>query len=329
MRQYRTPTAVVLGVLALLTTIVLATPSGATEAGWSATGHVEVPAMAVGEVSFEIAQAGNAATVTNTSGFGVRYRPVDVSLVDPATGPVIPPAGTSFTYHPGTDCTVPARWTAIASGEAIVPVVAAGQPQASLPRGVPAQLCLVVSTDGAAEEALRLLDGRQLQAVTRLEAASLDGGSWTAQRTWTMPFTMDLPDLPEVPLPPEAQDPPEEPPAPEPSPQAQCRPDGRGTVLSWPWTGSDTTAWDLLRRPQQAGGDWVTVRSVAGDAAGTMRLTVDDLPVVNRGPSDDIHEFAVRAHSPAGTADVEQLPVVWTLKSPGNSGKLECLEVQQ
>ncbi|WP_424347378.1 hypothetical protein [Kocuria sp. CH-021] len=324
MSQYRTPTAYVLGVLVLLAVIVLTTPNGGTHARWSATAQSEVPAMATGRVGFEVGGAeggASSATLTNTSGFGVEYRPRQVSLTGSDGETVTPPPGLRFAYRTGADCGTagtPARWTAVAAGGS-ARVAVLERTAAPLERDRPAALCLTVSTDGVPEDELRPLAGRQLQVLTELEATSLGEGTWSTTRSWTAPFTVE---------PPEAA-PPAETPA---VPAATCTPGLEG-VLSWPWSattdGARVVGWELLRRPQLTGGDWTVLRSVPESPDRAVTVTAADVPNGGAGKHNTVHEFAVRAHFAPGTAAPETLPIVWALKSPGESRKIECMGVRQ
>lgn len=239
MSQYRTPTAYVLGVLVLLAVIVLTTPNGGTHARWSATALAEVPTMTTGRIGFEITAvegAGGAATLTSTSGFDVRYRPVQVSLVDSAGRSVAAPAGMRFAYRTGAACddgAAPAEWTATAPGGS-APARVDGGTRASLEHDRPAGLCLTVSTDAVAEDALRALDGQVLQVVTVVEASTLGAGTWSTTRSWTAPFTNDFPDA-TAPL------------------RLRCTPvsgDTKSVRLSWTGGPAQVSTWELYAHRQ-------------------------------------------------------------------------------
>lgn len=317
MRKYRTPAAYALAVLLLLVVVVLMTPNGTTRARWSAAGQAEVPVLTMGVIGFDVAGDGSSATLTNTSGFGIRYRPAQVFLVDTTGAAVTPPAGLRFAYRTGTDCGAPespASWTAVAPGGS-TPVAVPGSTPAPLERDRPAELCLTVSTDGAAEDALRALAGRSLQAVTRLEAATLDGGTWSATRPWTVPFTVDLPPAtsPSVPVPTDA---------------AQCRADNSTAVLRWTWSdrpgGPAVEEWQVLARPMGSTQAPTVVKTVPDGAARTAQLSAADLLGLSDLRSSQDYEVLVRAVFAAGGTTHADSAYAWKIKTPGASGNINC-----
>lgn len=321
MSQFRTPTAYVLGVLVLLAVIVLTTPNGGTHARWSATGQAHVPVMTAGRVGFEVGGAESSAILTNTSGFGVRYRPLHVSLVDSAGGSVAPPEGMRFAYRTGADCGAapsPARWTAVAPG-GTAPVAVLGETRAPLERDRPAGMCLTVSTDAVAQDALRPLDGQVLQVVTEVEAASLGDGTWSTTRSWTAPFTVELPAevLPPVtatalPL---VQD------------AAQCGADNGAALLRWSWPDGPgvpaVTEWQVRVRPVGTTGAPTVVKTVPGAPAREARITAKELRDTGHARSQD-HEVLVRAVLTAGGTTHVDSAYSWRVKAPGESGHINC-----
>lgn len=329
MSQYRTPTAYVLGVLVLLAVIVLTTPNGGTHARWSATGQVDVPAMSAGKIGFEVGGTEgveHSATLTNTSGFGVGYRPLRVSLIDSAGRSVAPPAEMRFVYRTGADCgdaRSAARWTAVAPG-ASAPVAVAGESRAPLERDRPAAICLTASTDAVAEDALRPLAGQVLQVVTRLEAVSLGDGTWSTTRSWTVPFTVELP--PEE-LPTEEQPPVTAPDRPVATEAARCGADHSAALLRWSWTGGPgapaVAEWQVLVRPAGTTGAPTPVRTVQDGGARDIRITATDLLSTEHLPSQD-YEGLVRAVFAAGGAAHADSAYAWTIKAPGKSGHINC-----
>ncbi|MUN63934.1 hypothetical protein GMA12_12430 [Kocuria sediminis] len=316
MSKYRTPATCALAVLLLLAVIVLTTPNGGTRARWSAAEQAEVPALTMGVIGFDVAGAGSSATLTNTSGFGVRYRPAQVSLLD-AGAAVTPPAGLRFAYRSGAACSdakASAQWTAAAPGGS-TPVVVPGSTWAPLERDRPAGMCLTVSTDGVTEDALRRLAGRPLQVVTQVEASSLDGGTWSATRSWTAPFTVDLPPV-------------TAPSAPVPADAAQCRADNSTAVLRWAWSdrpgGPAVTEWQVLARPMGSTGTPIRVKTVPDGAARTAQLGAADLLRVPDLRSSEDYEVLVRAVFAAGGTTHADSAYAWRIKTPGNSGNIIC-----
>jgi hypothetical protein len=322
--QYRTPTAYVLGVLVLLAVIVLTTPNGRTHARWSATGQAEVPTMTTGRVGFEIAGVegvDSSATLTNTAGFGVRYRPLQVALLDSAGVSVAPPAGMRFAYRTGADCGAaasPAQWTAVAPGGP-GPVAVLGETRAPLERDRPAGICLTVSTDAVAEDALRPLDGQVLQAVTQVETTTLGDGTWSTTRSWTVPFTVELPAevVPPVTAPalPVVQD------------AAQCGADNSAALLRWSWTEGPgapaVTEWQIRVRPVGTAGAPTVVKTVPGPTAREARITAREFRETGHARSQD-HEVLVRAVFAAGSTTHVDSAYAWKLKAPGESGHINC-----
>ncbi|MFF0989271.1 hypothetical protein [Kocuria nitroreducens] len=327
MRQYRTPTAYVLGVLVLLAAIVLTTPNGGTQARWSASAQAAVPALTTGRVGFEVGGVQDSATLTNTSGFGVRYRPLQVALLDSSGGSVAPPQGMRFAYRAGADCAAaesPAQWTAVAPGGP-APVAVGGGTWAPLDRDRPAGMCLTVSTDAVAEDALRPLDGQVLQVVTQVEAASLGDGTWSTTRSWTAPFTVELPAVEQPPV--------EQPPAtaaarPVVQDAAQCGADKSAALLRWEWTERSgvpaVTEWQIWVRPAGTTGAPTQVQTVRDGAARTAQVTASDLLKPSHlRPSQD-HEVLVRAvFATGGTPHVDSA-YAWRIKTPGGSGHINC-----
>lgn len=323
MTQPRHTVLYLLGVLALLAGVVLTTPGTATRAAWRTAEQVTVPASTTGRAGLEVAADGDrAAVLTNTSGFGVRARPADVSVLAP-DGTVLALAGASFAWQDG--CAGPAAWTARGAGAPVTAV--AGEP-VPLPRDATARLCLEVSLAEVPAETLRPWDGRSLRVVTRLEALSLDGVSQRAERTWETAVLVDLPAA----EPPAGEEPPGEdpggqepagPPAEAPAAPAGCTAAGKDALVAWTWQGPDEVlGWELLRRPQ-AGGAWETLRILGDGSVRQALLTVDDIPAAERGPGrQSAWEFAVRPRTAAGPA--ADPPALWTLHSPGNSRRIAC-----
>ncbi|MFI7494742.1 hypothetical protein ACH9D2_08480 [Kocuria sp. M4R2S49] len=329
MSQYRTPTAYVLGVLVLLGVIVLTTPNGGTHARWSTTAQAEVPAMTAGRIGFDVVGAGSSATLSNTSGFGVGYRPLHVSLTGTAGEPVTTPAGMRFTYRTGTDCgeaDAPEAWTAVAPGGS-GPVAVLGETRAPLERDRPAGLCLTVSTEDVAEEALLPLAGLRLQAVTRLEAASLGDGTWSTSRSWTVPFTVEPPPAD----PPAEEQTPADPPAttaparPGATDPGRCGADTSGALLRWTWPDGApaVTAWQIRVRPVGSTGAPTLVLTVRDSSAREAWLTAADLPSTMHSPGQD-HEVLVRAVLATGDSTHVDSPYAWKIKSPGESRRIIC-----
>lgn len=334
MTQPRHTVLYLLGVLVLLAGVVLTTPGTATRAAWRTAEQVAVPASTTGRAGLEVAADGDrAAVLTNTSGFGVLARPADVSVLAP-DGTVLALAGASFAWQDG--CAGPAAWTARGAGSPVTAV--AGEP-APLPRDATARLCLEVSLAEVPAETLRPWDGRSLRVLTRLEALSLDGVSQRAERTWETAVPVDLPAA----QPPAGQEPPgedpggqepggqepggqepAEPPAEEPATPAGCTAAGKDALVTWTWQGPDEVlGWELLRRPQAAGGTWETLRTLGDGSVRQALLTVDDIPAAERGPGrQSPWEFTVRPRTAAGPA--ADPPALWTLHSPGNSHKIAC-----
>ncbi|MFC4904751.1 hypothetical protein [Kocuria oceani] len=316
MSKYRTPAAYALAVLLLLVVVVLTTPNGATRARWSAAGQAEVPALTVGVVGFDVAGTGSSATLTNASGFGIRYRPVQISVLD-GGAPVAPPAGLRLAYRTGTDCSAPespATWAAVAPGGSAA-VAVPGSTRAPLERDRPAKLCLTVSTDDVADDALRLLAGRPLQVVTQVEATTLDGGSWSATRSWTMPFTVDLPPV-TAPMPPVPAD------------AAQCRAADNTAALRWTWSGASgapaVTEWQVLVRPRGSTGAPTLVKRVPGAATRDIPLTATDLRRIAGYEKNQEYEALVRAVLGPGTGHHVDSAYAWTIKIAGASDNIDC-----
>ena len=321
MSQYRTPTAYVLGVLVLLAVIVLTTPNGGTHARWSATALAEVPTMTTGRIGFEITAvegAGGAATLTSTSGFDVRYRPVQVSLVDSAGRSVAAPAGMRFAYRTGAACddgAAPAEWTATAPGGS-APARVDGGTLASLEHDRPAGLCLTVSTEAVPVAALRALNEQELRVVTQVEAASLEEGAWPATRPWTVPLVLKMP----------AE---EQPTTAPPRPAAgQCSVDGPAALLRWTWSGGAdapaVTAWEIWMRPLGTTAAPTRVKTVSGGAARTVHVAVSELPASSDNRPSQDYETLVRAVFATGPASHADSAYAWKLKTPGGSGKMNC-----
>ncbi|GAA1753294.1 hypothetical protein [Kocuria aegyptia] len=323
MSQYRTPTAYVLGVLVLLAAVVLTTPAGGTHARWSATAQAQVPAMTTGRVGFEVGGAGGAessATLTNTSGFTVQYRPQQVALIDAGGRSVAPPQGMGFAYRTGEACddgTAPARWTAVAPGGSAAVAVDGGT-RAPLERDRPAGLCLSVSTAAVHQDALRPLDGQVLQVVTQLEATAL-GGAWPATRSWAVPFTVRLPAVEQPPVP--------APVRPVAQHAEQCGADHSAALLRWTWTGGPgvpaVTEWQVRVRPVGSTGTTTLLKTVPGPAAGEIRITATDLLGTEHLPSQD-YEVLVRAVLAGGGTQHVDSVYAWTVKTPGKSGNVNC-----
>lgn len=324
MSQYRTPTAYVLGVLVLLAVIVLTTPNGGTHARWSAAARAEVPTVTTGRIGFEIAGVEgveSSATLTSTSGFDVRYRPVQVDLLDSAGRPVAPPQGLRLAYRTGADCgdaQSPARWTADAPGGP-GPVAVLGASRAPLENDRPAGVCLTVSTGAVAEDALRALDGQVLQVVTRVEATTLGDGSWSTTRSWTVPFTVEAPPVEQPPVTapalPTAQD------------AARCGADNSAAQLRWSWTGAPgapaVAEWQVRVRPVGSTGAPTLVKTVPGPAARDARISAAELLSTNHSPSQDYQVLIRAVSADAGTSPVDSV-YAWTIKAPGKSGHINC-----
>lgn len=324
MSQYRTPTAYLLGVLVLLVVIVLTTPSDGTHARWSAAAQAEVPAMTTGRIGFEVGGvegAASSATLTNTAGFGVQYRPQQVSLVDAGGKPVAPPQGMAFAYRTGAACddgAAPAQWTAVAPGGSAAVAVDGGT-RAPLERDRPAVVCLSVSTAAVHEDALRPWDGQVLQVLTRLEAGTLEGGAWTATRSWSVPFPVELPPVAQPPViapgPPMAQD------------AAQCGANNSAALLRWSWTGGPgvpaVTRWEVRVRPVGTTQAPTLVMAVPASTAGEARITATDLLSTGHLPSQDYQVLVRAVFADAGTSPVDS-GYAWTIKTPGKSGNINC-----
>jgi hypothetical protein len=319
--QYRTPTAYVLGVLVLLAVIVLTTPNGGTRARWSATAQTEVPVMTTGRVGFEIAGVESSATLSNTSGFGVRYRPLHVSLVDSAGGSVAPPEGMRFAYRTGADCddgAAPAEWTALAPGGS-APVGVDGGTRAPLEQDRSAGVCLTVSTDAVAEDALRPLGGQSLQVVTVLEAVSLGDGTWSTTRSWTVPFTVEKPPVEQPPVTapalPVAQD------------AARCGADNGAALLRWSWDGGPgvptVAQWEFRVRPVGTTEASTLVKAVPTSTAREARITAAELLDTNHSSSRDYQVLIRAVFADEGTTPVDSI-YAWTIKAPGKSGHINC-----
>jgi hypothetical protein len=321
MSQYRTPTAYVLGVLVLLAVIVLTTPNGGTHARWSATALAEVPTMTTGRIGFEIAGvegAESAATLTSTSGFDVRYRPVQVSLVDAAGESVALPQDMGFAYRTGATCaggTAPAQWTAVAPGGSAA-VDVRGELRAPLEQDRSAGLCLTVSTEAVPVAALRALNEQALRVVTQVEAASLEEGAWPVTRPWTVPLVLKMP----------AE---EQPTTAPPRPAAgQCSVDGPAALLRWTWSGGAdapaVTAWEIWMRPLGTTAAPTRVKTVSGGAARTVHVDVSELPASSDNRPSQDYETLVRAVFATGPASHADSAYAWKLKMPGGSGKMNC-----
>ncbi|MFF0904560.1 UNVERIFIED_CONTAM: hypothetical protein RF653_12845 [Kocuria sp. CPCC 205316] len=324
MSQFRTPTAYVLGVLVLLAVVVLTTPNGGTHARWSATAQTEVPVMTTGRVGFEVGGdkgGGSSATLTNTSRFGVQYRPVQVTVLDSAGGSVAPPQGMGFAYRTGADCGAagsPPRWTAVAPG-GTAPVAVLGETRAPLERDRPAGMCLTVSTDAVAQDALRPLDGQVLQVVTEVEAVSLGDGTWSTTRSWTAPFTVELPAevVPPVTAPalPVVQD------------AAQCGADNGAALLRWSWDGGPgvptVARWEARVRPVGTTEASTLVKAVPTSTAREARITAADLLGTNHSSSRDYQVLIRAVFADEGTTPVDSA-YSWTIKAPGKSGHINC-----
>ena len=325
MSQYRTPTAYVLGVLVLLAVIVLTTPNGGTHARWSATALAEVPTMTTGRIGFEITAvegAGGAATLTSTSGFDVRYRPVQVSLVDSAGRSVAAPAGMRFAYRTGAACddgAAPAEWTATAPGGS-APARVDGGTRASLEHDRPAGLCLTVSTDAVAEDALRALDGQVLQVVTVVEASTLGAGTWSTTRSWTAPFTVEAPPVEQPPVTapdrPTAQD------------AARCGADTSAAQLRWSWTGAfgapAVAEWHLMVRPRGSTVAPTPVKRLTDGSAREIRLSADELRSVAGHEKNQDYDVLVRAVLTGGAIPHVDSAYAWTVRTAGASHNINC-----
>lgn len=326
MSQYRTPTAYVLGVLALLAVIVLTTPNGGTHARWSATARAEVPTMTTGRIGFEIAAvegAEGAATLTSTSGFDVRYRPVRVSLVDSAGQSVAAPAGMRFAYRTGAACddgAAPAEWTAAAPGGS-APVGVDGGTRAPLEHDRLAGLCLAVSTDAVAEDALRALDGQVLQVVTVVEASALGDGTWSTTRSWTVPFTVEAPPVEETPVDPPATTTPALPKV------TQCNAANSAVLLGWSWTSTSgvpvVTEWQIRVRPVGTTGEPTLVQTVPNAAARETRVTATELLGTGHVFSQDYQVIVRAVLAGGGTPHVDSASA-WSIKTPGKSHNINC-----
>ena len=324
MSQYRTPTAYVLGVLVLLAVIVLTTPNGGTHARWSATARAEVPTMTAGRIGFEIAAvegAEGAATLTSTSGFDVRYRPVQVSLVDSAGRSVAAPAGMRFAYRTGAACddgAAPVEWTAAAPGGS-GPVGVDGGTRAPLEHDRAAGVCLTVSTDAVAVDALRALDGQVLQVVTGVEASTLGAGTWSTTRSWTAPFTVEAPPVEQPPVTapdrPTAQD------------AARCGADTSAAQLRWSWTGGPgvpaVVRWEVRVRPVGSTEASTLVKAVPVPTARETRITAKEFRDTGHARSQD-HEVLVRAVLAGGGTPPVDSTYSWKIKAPGESGHINC-----
>lgn len=330
MSQYRTPTAYVLVVLVLLAVVVLTTPSGGTHARWSATAQAEVPAMTTGRIGFEIAGvegAESSATLTNRSGFGVQYRPLQVSLVDAGRESVAPPQGMGFAYRTGAACadgTAPAQWTAVAPGGSAAVAVDGGT-RAPLERDRPAGLCLTVSTEAVPVDALRALDERELRVVTQVEAASLGDGSWSTTRLWTVPLTLELP-AEEVPA--EEQPTTTAPPRPAAPPEAPaCGLDQNAALLRWSWDGGPgvptVARWEVRVRPVGTTEASTLVKAVPTSTAREARITAAELLSTDHSSSRDYQVLIRAVFADAGISPVDSVPA-WTIKAPGRSGNIHC-----
>jgi hypothetical protein len=301
---HREPMAFVLGVLAVLAAVVLATPSGATQAKWADQQAAAAPAMSLGRIGLGVVPAGSTATLTNTSDFGVGYRPVQVSLLDRSGRPMSPPSGMTFEYRTGTGCTtagVPARWATTSGGQG---PVAVGDPAAPLRRGGSTGICLAVSTNAAAEEALRPLDGQRLQVVTTVEAVPAGGGSWADRRTWAMDYVVDAPPAQVtgkvVP--------------------GTCTASGDAVGLKWDWTGTAAVdRWEIWIRSLDGTETPAIVDLPA--AARSVQLTVDRFPKTAAGARS--YDVVVRAFPAGSSASVDSAPVRG-FKVPGNSNKVQC-----
>lgn len=325
MSQYRIPTAYVLGVLVLLAVVVLTTPSGGTHARWSATAQAEVPAMTTGRIGFDVggvAGAGSSATLTNRSGFGVRYRPLQVSLVDAGGEPVAAPRGMGFAYRTGSACAdgaAPAQWTAVAPGGSAATDVH-GELRAPLARDRPAGLCLSVSTEAVAADALRALDEREPRVVTQVEAASLGDGAWSTTRLWTVPLALELPaeEQPATAAPPRPVAPPEAP---------RCGADQNAALLRWSWDGGAgapaVARWEVRVRPVGTTEASTLVKTVPTSTARETRITAAELLGTKHSSSRD-YETLVRAVFTTGPASHADSAYAWKLKTPGGSGNIHC-----
>jgi hypothetical protein len=320
--QFRTPTAYVLGVLVLLAVIVLTTPNGGTRARWSATAQAEVPVMTTGRVGFEIAGVESSATLTNTSGFGVRYRPLHVSLADSAGRSVAPPEGMRFAYRTGTACddgAAPAEWTALAPGGS-APVGVDGGTRAPLEQDRSAGVCLTVSTDAVAEDALRPLGGQPLHVVTVVEAASLGDGTWSTTRSWTVPFTVEKPPVEQPPVTaptlPVAQD------------AARCGADTIAAQLRWSWTGAlgapAVAEWHLLVRPRGSTVAPTPVKRLTDGTAREIRLSADELRGVAGHEKNQDYDVLVRAVLTGGATPHVDSAYAWTVRTAGASHNINC-----
>lgn len=201
MRQYRHLTAYVLGVLAVLATIVLTTPGPGTDAAWVDRKSFPVPAVAMGGLDVALTAAGNAAHLDNASAADLGYRPSAVEVRPAAgsvpgdvadflgTGPSIA-YGTGATGCPGTTD----RWGAVVRGAAGTPVTpVGGGPRDPLPAGERRSLCLGVATTASAQDVLLASAGRTFDVVTTLETVPAGTGSWSRAHEWTVPHTVGFP----------------------------------------------------------------------------------------------------------------------------------------
>lgn len=319
MRQYRHLTAYVLGVLAVLATIVLTTPGTGTDAAWVDRQSFAVPALAMGGLDVALTAAGDAARLDNASAADLEYRPAAVE-VRPAAGSVpgdvadFLGTGPSIAYRTGaTGCSgTTGRWGAVVRGAAGTPVTSVGGgPRDPLPAGEHRPLCLSVATTASERDVLLASAGRTFDVVTTLETVSAGTGSWSRAHDWTVPHTVGFPPAQR-----------------HPQRHLACT-TARWTetaTLRWAWPDSSVTdpvatpavhRWSLMVR-RVGTADWTEVRSGSGDlrALGVSRSEL---------PGNGEYQAMIRAYPSAASDTYVDSADLWSVTRSANFwNRLSC-----
>lgn len=320
MPRYRHATAYVLGVLAVLAAVVLSTPGGGTGAAWVDQKTFAVPAMVTGGITLDPVPAGSPTVLTSPSSPGLEYRPLTVSLVDSAGEPAIPPAGMSFAYRVDADCDVPSsspRWTAVASGGAAAAVT--GAPRTPVGPDRPSRLCLTVSTDTVAPDALADLGGQQFRIDTTVEAMPTGTGSWTSTSTWSVLHKVEDPQVDEPTI--------VQPPTDKPLLRMQCQgvPDRKLVHLTWAWFGAppEVSTWRVSARAATSAGQWTEVATSVAPAQ-QVQLTVPALGGAQAGQTSN-GEYTLKVEALDGRGiPVAEATLAQPVSLAGNNKFITC-----
>lgn len=321
MPRPRLPWVALLCTLALVVAFALITPRTGTQAKWVDQQQVSLPGLSTGRINLNVQPTtqGRAveAGLSNASGFGLEYAPTQVRLeARPGSTTTASDvntflnlgAGTSFAFSSTTGCaasTTTPRWSSArvdntTTGSLTVAVT--GTPaREPLTDGATRALCLGVRPDATTQQLLLSSAGREFQATTTLQAATVAPGSWATTVPWASVYAVALPTA---------------------TPRT-CTAGTNGTSFTLGWAWPDTTAatnptttpaidrWEVLVRGRTSAtaswGAWSSRGTVDGD-----RRNVTITPTTTSPWSGNTrYQIKVRAYPFAGNTKYVESSTLW------------------